>query len=76
MPLLPERCADSHLDCISCARYVLDPSALFGDSIGQRQDGDPFDRVPPEFPSTLPAHCSHTGKRTNRETRVDTVRAG
>ena len=38
--------------------------------------GDLPDVVPTEFPSTLPAHCSHSGKRANRETRVDTARAG
>jgi hypothetical protein len=38
--------------------------------------GDLPDVVPTEFPSTLSAHCMHTGNRTNRETGPDTVRDG
>jgi hypothetical protein len=41
-----------------------------------RMCGDLPDFVPTEFPSALPAHYSHTDKRANRETRVDTVRSG
>ena len=40
-----------------------------------RTGGHLPDLVPTEFPSTLPAPYSHTCKRANRETRVDTVRA-
>jgi len=32
--------------------------------------GDLPKRVPPGVLSTLPAHCSHTGKRANRKTRL------
>ena len=37
--VLPERCADSPLDCVSRARCVADPNSLFGNSVGQWQDG-------------------------------------
>ena len=57
--------------CEMCARVCQRSLSGIG-----RMGGDLSDRVPPGGPSTLPAHCLHTGKPTNRETRVDTVRAG
>jgi hypothetical protein len=37
--VLPERCPDSLLDCVSRARCVLDPNGLLGNSVGRWQDG-------------------------------------
>ena len=63
---------------LSCARYAFDLRGWLGEfsRTVAGGGGEPHDRTPLESPSTLPAHCSHIGKRANRETRVDTVRAG
>jgi len=60
--------------CEICARSERLVSEVW--SARGRTGGHLPDLVPTEFPSTLPAPYSHTGKRANRETRVDTVRAG
>jgi hypothetical protein len=39
MDFLLERCADSPLDLILCARCVHHPKGLLGNSVGQQQDG-------------------------------------
>ena len=57
----PERCADSPLDCVSCARCVLATNGLLGNSVEQRQDGRrpsrPLSaRVFRDFVGTLFAH--------------------
>lgn len=67
-PRLNAASSEPRADC-SAVRCVPVPYVFSGNSVRQWQDGHGNlpDRIPPERPSTFPAHLSHTGRATTSQ---------